>query len=207
MTWEQARQKIQSGTSYRDTVRVPFGDPETGELESIELTHRLLTENEYWNVAASIDNSEVEQDDPDGEVEKAQQTVQRLQGKENLTPHQEKELESALETVQQNQGQLISNLGQETFDALLDVGKTCLAPSQEDVDAAFNMSPPEQEQRFKFVPNTRDEMRDAIKLEMEDMVEDQPYLIKFIVGLKAWSASQSVVGQTDVDSENPDPNE
>jgi|APHM01.1.fsa_nt_gi hypothetical protein len=206
MTWEQARQKIQSGTSYRDTVRVPFGDPETGELESIELTHRLLTENEYWDVAASIDNEEVEQDDPDDEVEKAQQTVQRLQGKENLTEYQERELEDALETVQRNQGQLISNLGEETFNALLRVGKTCLAPSETDVDQAFNMPAPKQEQRFNFIPNTRDQVREAVKLEMEEMVQEQPYLIKFIVGLKAWSASQSVVGQTDVDSENPDPN-
>jgi hypothetical protein len=206
MTWNKARQKIQSARSYTDTVDVPFGDPETGEIETVELTHRLLNETEYWSVAQSIDQGAVDNPDTDDEAGEAQKVVAELQGKENLNDKEQRRLEEALQTMQENQGSLMSQLGEETFDALMDVGKTCLVPSGEDIEAGFDLAPPEMKKRFNFVPNTRDEMKEAIELEMQEELEEQPYPIKFIVGMKAWSESQSVLGQTQLDSTDPDPN-
>lgn len=204
MSWEKARAKIQQGKSYQDTVPVPFGDPETGEVETISLTHELLDEDQYWDVAQSIDASALEGDNElDDDVEEARQRVQELQSKEERSPAEEEELEEKMEVVSRNQGQLMTSLGEETFTALMGVGKTTLVPSEEDIENAFELDAHTQEQRFNFIPNTRDEMREALKLEMEEMVEGQPYPIKFIVGMKAWSETQSVLGETELNDTNP----
>ncbi len=214
MSWEEARQKIQKGREYRDTVDVPFGDPVTGEVVTIELTHRLLDEEEYWNVAQSIDTEALDDDDDgdgdgdgddgvDEEVREAQERARELQQKDELSDAEERELEQCLQTVHEQQGALLDILGEETFDALLNVGQTTLTPSSNDIQNAFDLTPDEQEDRFGFVPSTKEQMRDALELEMEEEVTDQPYPIKLMVGMKAWAESQSVLGDTDIDASNP----
>lgn len=205
MAWEDARQKIQQGTDYTDTVDVPFGDPQTGDVETVELTHRLLNENEYWNVASSIDTDAIEQTDPDEEVVEAQRRVTELQQKDDdeLTEAEQRELEEKLALIQREQGTLFDVFGQETFETMMDVGKMTLVPSEADIDAAFQKDVSEQDERFGFVPSTRDQMREALELEMQEMVEEQPYPIKLIVGMKAWSESQSILGETDLNEGNP----
>lgn len=203
MSWEQARQKIQQGVDYTDTIDVPFGDPETGDVETIELTHRLLNENEYWELAQSIDTDTMDQDDPDEEVVEAQQRVRELQQKDELTTAEEEELEDKLTLIQREQGSLFEAFGEETFDALMEIGKKTLVPSDEDIEAVFDLDPTTQEDRFNFIPSSRAEVKEALELEMQNTVTEQPYPIKLLVGMKAWTESQSILGETDLVEGNP----
>ena len=205
MTWERARQKIQEGVDYTDTIEIPFADPHTGDVELIELTHRLLTETEYTEVQQSIDLTGLSEVDIDADVDlqELQDRITELQQKDDLTAAEEQELEDKLQVAQQQEAAMMEAMGAETFKALMGVGKKCLVPSSEDVQNGFDLSPSEQEERFNFTPTTRDEMRDAIKLEMESMVEEQPYPVKLQVGLKAWDESQTLLGETELNETDP----
>ncbi|MDB9247449.1 hypothetical protein PN419_00310 [Halorubrum ezzemoulense] len=196
MSWLDARQKIQEGTDYTDTVEVPFGD------ETIELTHRLLTESELYEVEASIDREELmeyQQED----MSDAEQRIRELQEKDDLTAAEQQELKDLARQIQAEQAGIMDSMGEEAFDAFMNAGRTALTPSEEDIDEHFELSTDEQERRFNFVPNTREEMREAIELEMREMVVDQPYPIKLIVGQKAYAESVSLLGDAELDEGNP----
>jgi hypothetical protein len=190
MTWEKARQKITEGTEYTDTVPVPFGN------ETIELTHRLLNESELLEIEASIDRSELT-DHAESDLSDAQQRIQTLQQKDELSDEEERELQELAQQVQAEQAGLMDSMGYDTFQAFMEAGKKALTPSSEDIDNAFDLNSDEQERRFNFRPSTRDEMREALELEMREMVEDQPYPIKLIVGQKAYSESLSLLGDVE----------
>jgi len=105
--------------------------------------------------------------------------------------------------VQAKQADVLDSMGEDGFAAIMEAGKEALTPSSADIDAAFDTPSTEQERRFNFVPTTRDEMREALELEMQTEVEEQPYPIKFIVGQAAYAESMSLLGSTDIDSGNP----
>lgn len=198
MSWIQARQKIIDGTEYRDSVEVPFGN------ETIELTHRLLTESELLDIEASIDREKLTQHQS-SDLSDAEQRVSELQQKDDLSASEQNELQELAKQIQAQQAGLMDSMGDDAFDAFMGAGKTALVPSEEDIDAHFDLSLDEQERRFNFVPNTRDDMADAIELEMQEMVSEQPYPIKLIVGQKAYAESLSLLG--DADLEGADPNQ
>ena len=165
MTWEQGRRKITEGKEYTNTVPVPFGD------ETIELTHRLLTEGELLEVEASIDREELT-DHTESELSDAQQRIQTLQGKDELTDSEEQELKDLAQQIQAEQAGLMNSMGYDTFTAFMKAGKKALTPSETDIENGFDLDTDEQQRRFNFRPSTRDEMREALELEMEEMVFD-----------------------------------
>lgn len=194
MSWLNARQKIIEGKDYTDTVDVPFGS------ETIEFTHTLLDEAELLEVESSLDREQmVEHSQSD--MSDAQQRVQALQQKDELTDEEESELRDLMQQIQAEQGGLMDSMGEDAFDAFMDAGKKTITASEEDIDEHFDLSIDEQERRFNFVPETREEMRNAIELEMRDMIDEQPYPIKLIVGQKAYMESLSVLGDVDMDLE------
>lgn len=196
MSWIQARQKISEGKEYRDTIDVPFGG------ETIELSHRLLTESELMEIEATIDRQQMVEH-IESEMSDAEQRFQELQSKAELTASEERELTELGQQIQAEQAGIMDSMGEETFDAFMDAGRKAIVPSEEDIDAHFDMTSDEQRSIFGFAPTTRDEMHDAIKDDMVDMVQDQPYPIKLIIGQKAYGESLSLLGDTDVDAGNP----
>ena len=196
MSWLEARQEITEGKDYRDTVEVPFGE------KTIDLTHRLLTETELLEIESTIDREEMV-DHMESEASDAEQRLQQLQQKDDLTTAEEQELQDLARQIQAEQAGIMNSMGMETFKAFMNAGKTALTPSEEDIEEHFDLSAEEQRQRFNFVPNTRDDMREAIELEMEEMVQEQPYPIKLIVGQKAYAESLSLLGDTELSAGNP----
>lgn len=190
MTWADARQKIIDGREYTDTVDVPFGD------EVLTLTHKLLTETELLEIESSIDREELT-DHAESDLSDAEQRIQTLQQKAELTDEEERELKELAKQVQAERAGLMNSMGMETFNAFMDAGKKALTPAEEDIDDAFELDPSKQETRFNFTPTTREEMREALELEMQEMVVDQPYPIKLIVGQKAYGESMSLLGNVE----------
>ena len=202
MSWHKAQAKIRKGKNYTDTVEVPFVDPETGETTHIDLHYRLPSETEQLKVQQAVDFSELEDVNQGEDIVEAQERVRELQAKDDLTPAEEQELQEQMRVVQQNEAELMSAMGEEMFDAILDLGKTCLTATDEDVNAAFEQDPATQRERFNFIPETRDDMREALELEQNTLLEEQPYPVKFTVGMAAFDESQSLLDDTDLDEGN-----
>lgn len=198
MSWLDARQKIQEGTDYTDNVDVPFGD------ETIELHHRLLTESELLDVEASMDREEL-MEHQSSDLSDAEQRIRELQRKDDLSPAEEEELRELARQIQAEQAGVMNSMGKDAFNAFMNAGKKALTPSEADIEEHFELSPDEMERRFNFVPETRPDMREAIELEMREMVDDQPYPIKLIVGQKAYAESIALLGDADLDEGNPTP--
>jgi hypothetical protein len=194
--WLQARQKINEGKDYTTKTPVPFGD------ETIEITHRLLTEGELMAVQSNIDQEALLEHRTDGESD-AEQRLRELQEKEDLTDAEERELQEVGNEVQRQKAGIMNSLGKETYDAFMAAGKKALVPSEDDVDDAFALDPSEQERIFGKVLTHRKEAKDLLKSDMRNSVEDQPYPIKYIIGQAAYGESMKLLGdEEDIDLGN-----
>ena len=198
MSWLEARPKIEQGREHTDTVEVPIGGG------TITLTHRLLTERELTDVEAALDRQDMV-DHIESDVSDYEQRFQELQSKDELTAAEKQELEDLGRQIQAEQAGIMDSMGKEAFDAFMDAGKKALVPTDDDIDDYFGMEASEQRDIFGFLPETRTEMREAIKDDMVEVVEGQPYPFKFIVGQKAYAESLSLLGDTDLDAGNPTP--
>lgn len=195
-TWLKARQKINEGKDYTEKTPVPFGD------ETIEITHRLLTESELMAVQSNIDQEALLEHRTDGESD-AEQRLRELQNKDELTDAEERELQEVGDEVQRQKAGIMNSLGKETYDAFMEAGKKALTPSEEDIDDAYALSPDEQENLFGKVLTHRNEARDLLKSDMRNSVEDQPYPIKYIIGQAAYGESMKLLGdEEDIDLGN-----
>jgi len=192
MSWLEAREKIQEGTSYTDTVDVPFGD------RTIELTHRLLDESELYEVEAAIDREQMMEYQAD-DMSNAEQRIRELQDKAELSAAEEQELQELAQQIQAEQAGIMDAMGEDAFDAFMEAGRTAITPSQDDIDEHFELDGfthvfaglwNEVEAPFLFVRG---------ELEMREMVVEQPYPIKLIIGQKAYFESIALLGDADLD--------
>jgi hypothetical protein len=186
-TWAKARRKINEGKNYTDTVAVPIGDGET-----IDLPHRLLTESELFRVQSSIDQKKLMEHEAEEESD-AERRLKELQEKDELTDDEKQELEAVSKEVKRQKVGIMDSMGYDTFKAFMKAGKVAIKPAEEDVSDAFSLGPDEQEDRFGTVPQTREQMRDLLKTEMQNTVSDQPYPIKFTLGQKAYEESLKLI--------------
>lgn len=188
----KARQKINEGTDFRKEVPVPMGD------EDVKLTHSLLPENELLRIQAEIDQEALMEHQSDGESEE-QAELRELQKKddEDLTEEDEKRMAALQEEVSRQQAGLMNSLGYDTFKAFCVVGKRCLEPTEGDIEDAFDLTTAEQNEFYGEELTTRDRARELVKEDMVEMVEDQPYPIKFIVGQSAYTESMKLFGDAD----------
>ena len=186
----KARQKIQEGKDWRGTANVVLG----GDTQ--ELTHRLLTETEFFEVRQSIDLQKLQEYAQEEESE-AEKRVKELQQKEELSDAEEEELEELSVEVQQKQAEIEEALGENAYQSLMDAGKKALVPSEEDVTEAMNLPVEEQKRIFGRIPNGgKPVFRDLLKSDMEEMVEEQPYPIKYLIGQQAFVESVKLLGKS-----------
>jgi len=187
--WFKARQKMNQGRDYTEKTPVPFGE------ETIEITHRLLSEGELMAVQAHIDQQALIEHRKDGESEE-ERRMKELQQKDpdELTEREERELKEVSEAVQRQKAGIMDSLGMETYNAFMEAGKKAITPSENDIDDAFSLSPDEQERIFGKVLTHRKEAEDLLKTDMRNTVEDQPYPIKYIIGQAAYGESMKLFG-------------
>jgi hypothetical protein len=192
--WRKARNKITDGTDWRGTVAVPLGD------ETIEIGHRLLTESEFFRVKEAIDLAELQQYE-DEAMDDEMERLQELQAKndDDLTPTEQEELEELSTKLAVKQSELQDKLGDDVYEELLWAGRKAIHPTDEDVSEFMN-DLEWQKQLNDGDPiegTTRKRFEQVLKADMEQMVDDQPYPIKYMVGQAAFKESMQLLGNAE----------
>lgn len=186
--WLLAKEKTINAKQYREYATVPLGEDDDGEPVTADLSYRMLPEEDLMDVIPRIDMEAL-----GGDSDEASR-LQELQAKEGLTEEEEQELQGLHEELKANQSEVMNELGPETFHAVIDAGRMALAPDDEDIQMALSQSASEQKDRFGNPVRTREEAKEAIETEMNEVVTGSPYLIKFTVGKAALNTSHTVQG-------------
>lgn len=187
--WASLKTKIQDADNWRGECNVPIED------ETFTVKIRMLTESERQgllpriNMSALAEHRENEQSD-------AEEVIENLQDKDELTDAEEARLQEAQLDLAEQRGDLIEALGEETFAAIREAGRLGITPDAEDVTQVLDEHPQESRERFEHidgvedVPQDREEAREAIRAEMNHWLERSPYPIQFTVGQRVLRESQ-----------------
>lgn len=189
-----ARRKITQGTDWRGTANVSIGG------ETMEIGHRLLTEDEFLELKRVIPLSELQEYEEEDQSE-AEERLQELQAKDDLTESEEGELERLQAEVASMQEEIEDVLGEDAYEMILESGKRAIAPTDADIDDFLDADPDLQCQiagvdSIKQLPAhmSRDEAEEILEEDMQRMVEGQPYPIKFTIGMQAFQETVRVLG-------------
>jgi len=187
--WITARQKINEGTDWRGTANV------TVDGEAREIGFRLLNESEFLDLKRVIPLSDL-QEYQDEDQSEAEERLQELQSKDELTDEEERELETLQAKVASMQDEIEDKLGQEAYDEILRAGKRAVMPTEGDVQDILDAPLDVQKQILHHVPDYMDfeAAEELLKQDMEQTIEDQPYPIKFTLGMQAFMESVKVLG-------------
>jgi len=189
----RAKQKITDATDWRGDVNVSLGD------ETVTFKHRLMNETEFLEVKQALNLGEEQEEGNEnlGQTD-AQQRLLELQQKDELTDEEEEELKQLTSEVANQTGKIEKMLGEDGYGLLMEKGKECIEPSDEDVEYVYDAKPDEARQLMgvSTLPNplTKGAVREHLREELRDMITDQPYPIKVNVGMQALSETISVLG-------------
>jgi hypothetical protein len=180
--------KLEDTSTWTDTVEVPLGD------DTITLAHRLLTERERveLRVRLPMDDLQEYQNEDMGEE---RERILELQEKDDLTEAEKEELKELHASAGQQIGGLLSALGQEGVNALMDAGKWTVQPTEADLNDVIQAPRERQKEIFNGdVPNVLDHetVREPLADAIRKKIEAQPYLIKLHIGLKALNETNGV---------------
>lgn len=196
-TTTNLKQKGKKAAEYTDYAKVPVGE------DTYELAYTLLDQEQMLDMQAAIDVGSIAEAEADMEnseaIEAAEETVEELQTKSELTDSEEDRLRDAQITLAKNRGGLVDALGRETLSAFQEIGREALTPDDEDISNVLN-TPIEAIERFESVDGaptptdnewTRDMVRDALKAEMLSILDDVPFMVYFTLGMTVFEESQS----------------
>ena len=186
----RAKRKLNKAKKWRGTVNVSLGD------ETVEFAHCLLNESELLDLKQTLDMSAID-DDNVGQTD-AQERLLELQEKDELTPEEESELDELTAEVAAQTDSIEEALGEDGYDKLMEMGKQCIRPTEEDIQKVYDADPTTMRQYMgvETLPNpiTEDAIETELTNELSDMIGEQPYPIKLNVGLQAFSETLSVLG-------------
>lgn len=188
-SWITARRKINEGTDWRGTANVSI------DGQTHEIGFRLLNESEYLDVKRVVPLSELKDYQDENESD-AEERLRELAGKDELTEAEEEELEDLQGEVASMQDQIEDALGTEAFNKILWAGKQTVMPTEDDIRDVLDMPPTQQREILPHVPDYLDEetVEELLKQDMEEQIENQPYLIKFTIGMQAFLETTRVLG-------------
>lgn len=190
----RAEDKITNATDWRGDVNINMGG------ETITFQHRLLNESEFLAVKQALNLSELQSDEPDGNMGQtgAQERLLELQQKDELTEEEEAEIQELSGEVAQQTDRIEKALGEDGYKLLMAMGKKTIKPNDSDVEYVFNANPEEMKRHMGVdklpSPLTKSVIEDHLEDKLADMVTNQPYPIKLNVGMQALSETISVLG-------------
>lgn len=187
----RARDKIESGRRWRGRANIPVGD------EQMTFGFRLLEEGELLEIREMLPDGGASGEYDDEELQEVHERLLELQSKEHLTETEEEELKRLNELIQENMGDVQSELGPETIRKLMELGKAVIRPTEDDVRDLIDAPIKVQERIFDGgVPQHLNESKakDALTRDMQGMVDAQPYPIKLNIGLQSLNETVTVVG-------------
>jgi len=181
-------EKLDEAANWTDTVQVPMGD------STITLAHRLLTERERLKLRVRLPMDEL-QEYQNEEMDADRERLLALQEKDSLTEEEEAELRDLHETAGQQTAGLLSALGEDGVNALMDAGKWTVQPTPEDINDVIN-APVERQEAILGgdVPTTltAEKVREPLAEAIKEKIEAQPYLLKLHLGMKALNETNGV---------------
>jgi len=181
-------EKLDEAANWTDTVQVPMGD------STITLAHRLLTERERLKLRVRLPMDEL-QEYQNEEMDADRERLLALQEKDSLTEEEEAELRDLHETAGQQTAGLLSALGEDGVNALMDAGKWTVQPTPEDINDVIN-APVERQEAILGgdVPTTltAEKVREPLAEAIKEKSEAQPYLLKWHLGMKALNETNGV---------------
>lgn len=198
--WTESNLKQRSikAAEYMDYANIPVGD------DTYEIPYTLPNQTQMLDVQESINvgsiaeaQADIEEENDD--VKEAEDLIQELQTKDDLSKEQERELRNAQITLAKNRGAIIDALGRETLDAFYNLGRNCIEPDEEDISNVLS-NPAEAIARFEDIDGaqtpsngewTRNMVRDALKAEMQSILDDVPFMIYFTLGQTVFEQAQS----------------
>jgi hypothetical protein len=206
-TTTDLKQRSIAAKEYRGYANIPVGEA------TYEVPYELLSHDQQLEVQGDINLEALAETDGavdlDEETETAEQRVQELQSKDDLTEVEKQELREAQQTLMQNNAELVDKLGSETLKAFHKAGRMAIAPDTEDVNNVMD-NPIEAKERFADIPGapafgsgeiTREAAARALKAEMRSILDDNPLPIYFTLGQQVFEESQSA-GKLADDSES-----
>jgi hypothetical protein len=204
-TTTDIKQRCIAATEYRGYANIPVGD------DTYSLPYRLLDSDDILDIQGQMDISAVAEHasaDVSDEVEAAEETIEQLQAKDELTDAEEADLRDAQTILMQNRGELMDAIGADTLKAFAHAGRMAIAPDEEDVNNVMN-NPTEAMTRFADIEGappmngseiTREQINRALEAEMKEIIDSTPFLIFYTLGQQVWEESQNagnVVGGSD----------
>lgn len=190
----RAKKKISDATNWRGDVNVSLGG------DTVTFKHRLLTEDEFLELkqALNLDELQGEQSTNVGQTDAQERLLELQQKEDELTDEEEDELRRLSQEVAGQADKIERALGEDGYSKLMEAGRDCIEPSDEDVEYVYNANPDEARELMgvSTLPNplTKDAVRDALRDELRTMITGQPYPIKLNVGMQALSETISVLG-------------
>jgi hypothetical protein len=204
--WHELKSSIQQGDEWRGSCNVPIGDG------TVEIKHRKLLESERQDeILPRLDMGAISQHN-EHEKTDAEETIEELQPKDELTEEEEQRLAQAQQELAEQKSDLIDSIGEETFQAVREAAIMGVVPDEEDVNEVINESPTESAERFRPindddrtdvaiedygpdqydgpVPQTRQQARKALKAEMEHWLSLSRRPLKFTIGQQVIAATQ-----------------
>jgi len=181
-------EKLDEAANWTDTVQVPMGD------DTITLAHRLLTERERLKLRVRLPMEEL-QDYQNDQMDGDRERLLALQEKDSLTEEEETELRELHETAGQQTAGLLSALGSDGVNALMDAGKWTVQPTTADINDVISAPTSRQKKIFDGdVPQhlTAEKVREPLAAAIRDKIESQPYLLKLHLGMKALNETNGV---------------
>jgi len=195
--WTQPDIKERSiaATEYRGYANIPVGN------DVFEFPYKLLEAETQSEIQGQMKMGAVAEKmgdrDVSDEVEAAEETIEVLQEKDELTDAEEEQMQSAQQTLMQNQGELVDAIGAETLKAFHRAGREAIAPDSEDVQYVLD-NPVEARSRFTDIDGapsmsgdfTRERAERALQAEMREILDESPLLIYYTLGQTVWEESQ-----------------
>lgn len=184
-----ARDKINQGVDWRGTANVPV------DGETMQFGHRLLNETEFHDLKRVIPLSELREYKNSDESD-AEKRLQELQQKDELSDAEERELEQLQAEVAAMQDDIEDALGEDAYDEIMRAGRRAIMPTEDDVEDIINAPHDVQRRVLGEVPQMLDfdTAEELLKEDMVETVSQQPYPIKFTVGMQAFAETVRVLG-------------
>lgn len=182
-----ADEKIEQGTEWQDTMKVPIAG------EKLAFGFTLLDERVRQRVLNQLDLDEFRDYRKGGRSEEHERLIE-LQRKDELSEDEEEELLDLIDDVNpEEEGR--DALPDDAIDALMKAGKHAIEPTDGDLQDILAADPPTQERILGHIPEGgKDDIRDDVREYQRDLVESQPFPIKFQIGQRAFMETMSVLG-------------
>lgn len=173
------KQKVQEGIEWRGTIQVQLDDEEEHELSI-----RQLRDPELREVLDLIDRDELEElsgDLPEDEIEEMRELQRR---DAELSEDEQERLEELRDHLEEEAGDVLDVLSEETFTGIRRCAKHAIEPDGEDLEEAFKNRASAIEREYGYQVKHPEDVKPALQDEIDEMVDDATNFASINLGIQ-----------------------